>query len=252
MSLQIEEDAMWNPYAKHEETIEALRQQLAEKDTEIAHWKNNHATEVRRARILKERTDMPIERVQAYERWCLDLAENAALRQQLFEAHEARISAQAAGVKLLDQLADKREEIEWLSDEIGYQSLWKTEFRQQKEYAEKQFAASQAREQQLRDALENIKAHDEYVMWNRCPDCDYGCKGVCKDMPHSEVGKIAIKSIALPADTSALEALIAKAGEVMRKRAAEKAIEVGDYMSVGKHVAGAIRALTGVTLEDLK
>jgi hypothetical protein len=34
---------------------------------EVTHWKANHAREVERARILKERPDMPIERVQAYE-----------------------------------------------------------------------------------------------------------------------------------------------------------------------------------------
>ena len=58
--------------------------------------------------------------------------------------------------------------------------------------------------------------------------------------------------LAQPTDTTALEALIAKAGEVMRERCAVRAIETGDYMSVGKHVAGAIRALPGVTLDDLK
>ena len=34
---------------------------------EVDHWKANHAREVERARILKERPDMPIERAQAYE-----------------------------------------------------------------------------------------------------------------------------------------------------------------------------------------
>lgn len=48
--------------------------------SENAQLKNNHATEVRRARILKERTDMPIERVAAYEKWGEDLTELEDLR----------------------------------------------------------------------------------------------------------------------------------------------------------------------------
>ena len=55
--------------------LEQLRQRVQELEKEVAHWKNNHETEVRRARILKERTDMPIERVQAYEQWGKDMAE---------------------------------------------------------------------------------------------------------------------------------------------------------------------------------
>jgi hypothetical protein len=63
-------------------TIEQLTlQQLIEENeslkNELRDWKNHHATEVRRARILKERTDMPIERVQAYEKWGKDLEELA-------------------------------------------------------------------------------------------------------------------------------------------------------------------------------
>lgn len=49
-------------------------QGVVELTAERDHWKNNHETEVRRARILKERTDMPIERVQAYEKWGEDQA----------------------------------------------------------------------------------------------------------------------------------------------------------------------------------
>ena len=37
--------------------------------SEVAHWKKNHAAEVERARVLKERLDMPFERVLAYEKY---------------------------------------------------------------------------------------------------------------------------------------------------------------------------------------
>lgn len=58
------------------EEIEKLR-------TEVQHWKSNHATEIRRARILKERTDMPMERVQAYDKWGEDQKEIELLRRAL-------------------------------------------------------------------------------------------------------------------------------------------------------------------------
>ena len=45
------------------DATEALETALAD----AAHWKANHACEVERARLLKERPDMPIERTKAYE-----------------------------------------------------------------------------------------------------------------------------------------------------------------------------------------
>jgi chromosome segregation ATPase len=68
--------------------ISDLCQQVRDRDAEIAHWKNNHETEVRRARILKERTDMPIERVQAYEKWGKDLEKIKELRAALVHISE--------------------------------------------------------------------------------------------------------------------------------------------------------------------
>ena len=66
---------------------------------DATHWKANHATEVARARILKERTDMPIERVKAYEQWGRDQAHILAM--------EARLMAiQAPGGELGDLLAE--------------------------------------------------------------------------------------------------------------------------------------------------
>lgn len=43
-----------------EETVKRLR-------SEVLHWKKNHRHEVERARLLKDRLDMPVERVRAYE-----------------------------------------------------------------------------------------------------------------------------------------------------------------------------------------
>lgn len=64
-------------------TIGKMANDMAAAQAEIAHWKNNHETEVRRARILKERTDMPIERVQAYEKWGEDQRTLAASQVQI-------------------------------------------------------------------------------------------------------------------------------------------------------------------------
>lgn len=94
-----------------------------------------------------------------------------------------------------------------------------------------ELSASQAREQQLREALLTIRQYwndDEQESHDRC--------------------NRAMEALATPQDTSALEALIAKAGEVMRERCA-------DFVQFQWDEAGAayeIRALPGVTLEDLQ
>lgn len=104
-----------------------------------------------------------------------------------------------------------------------------------------ELAASQAREQQLREALYD---------WVRC------------DLDEEKVDRL----LALPQDTTALEAMIAKAGEMMRSKAIN---EVETYrIPVGNSPAGElacewtydalkeirdeIRALPGVTLEDMQ
>lgn len=46
--------------------IQALRDRLEASERQTAHWKANHACEVQRARVLKDRLDMPLERVKAY------------------------------------------------------------------------------------------------------------------------------------------------------------------------------------------
>lgn len=53
--------------------------------------------------------------------------------------------------------------------------------------------------EQLRQALREIKEHDEARMYASCPDCDYEgvCEKtrICKGMPHSKVGEIAAKAM---------------------------------------------------------
>lgn len=49
-----------------QEIIQSLRDRLQASEKNAAHWKSNHACEVQRARVLKDRLDMPLERVRAY------------------------------------------------------------------------------------------------------------------------------------------------------------------------------------------
>jgi hypothetical protein len=43
------------------------KEQLEAALKEVAHWKSNHACEVSRAKLLKQRPDMPLERISAYD-----------------------------------------------------------------------------------------------------------------------------------------------------------------------------------------
>lgn len=101
---------------------------------------------------------------------------------------------------------------------------------------EKLLAASQLQNTQLREALTNL-----YYEFERTRE--WAC------LPIAMVRARA--SIAIPADTTALEAMIAKAGEVMREELIAKCIALGAISSDGRFV-DEIRALPGVTLEDLK
>lgn len=112
---------------------------------------------------------------------------------------------------------------------------------------ERQLAASQAREQQLRDALDNHSGNYKLS------------KEECKRID---------ALLDAPSDTTALESLIAKAGEVMRERCVEACNEYDNRIEAmrdceyqaelaGRQAgamrsAAAIRALPGVTLDDLK
>lgn len=56
---------LWAKEATWREAAEQDRGRLA---AEVKEWKHNHEQEVARARFLKERLDMPVERVKAYEK----------------------------------------------------------------------------------------------------------------------------------------------------------------------------------------
>lgn len=79
-------------------------QRIAELEKEVAHWKNNHANMVDRTRVLIEREDLPIERINAYrqlERMQEDYNRFQACR------HQARYMQEDGGepafIKSIDQ-----------------------------------------------------------------------------------------------------------------------------------------------------
>lgn len=105
-----------------------------------------------------------------------------------------------------------------------------------------QLALAQADNQRLRDAFQTyIDGHEE------CTDADDWMAMTCSMEAHHD----ADEAISIPSDTSALEALVQKAGEVMRERCADT-VEAQHSWITNTAASALIRAQLGVTLEDLK
>lgn len=163
---------------------------------------------------------------------------------------------------LRQQLAEKDGEIERLKEELTTAAIdikkaidesrkvlvadWTEKFSLQQQ----QLAASQAREAQLREALEDandfVERHSN--RWD----------GINGKHPYT-VFESSRKALALPQDTIALEAMIAEAGEVMRERCSDSAHAEMDeqYTDSSPWYAAracreAIRDIPCVTLEDLQ
>lgn len=146
---------------------------------------------------------------------------------QLTEAYEAGKQDQAA------ELEAARAEIERLENQVQARDaeLWG---RTQKILQlEQQLAAEQAKNVGLRELVEHFALID---LGRSLLPCDFGL-WVLR----------ARKAIATPSDTSALETIIKKAGEVMRERCASESCRSHEY-----DATKAIRTLPAVTLEDLK
>jgi len=99
-------------------------------------------------------------------------------------------------------------------------------------------AASQAREQQLREALTAC------VCAMQDHQAGIGITGMFDEV--EKLGRLVLQSVTQ--DTSALEAVIAKAGEVMRERCEGVATVIMSLPDKKRR----IRAILGVTLGDLK
>lgn len=115
--------------------------------------------------------------------------------------------------ELRQQLAEKDAEIAKATDQKN--RMWF------------ELAAAQAQIRQLRTALVEIRAMQPGI---------------------TPTYRRADNALAQPADTSALEAIVKKAGEVMRERCEACMCDLGVYDSP----QAAIRALPGVTMEDLQ
>ena len=91
-------------------------------EQEAAHWKANHECEVSRARVLKERPDMPLERVNAYNRMVELEEENKALKQRiasLEDVNQTRMMLQMIQGMVMDTQNMNREQMRY----------WQTHFR---------------------------------------------------------------------------------------------------------------------------
>lgn len=89
---------------------------------EAEHWKANHECEVSRARVLKERLDMPLERVNAYNRMVELEEENKALKQRiasLEDVEQTRMMMQMIHSMVIDTQQMSREQLRY----------WQTHFR---------------------------------------------------------------------------------------------------------------------------
>lgn len=101
-----------------------------------------------------------------------------------------------------------------------------------------QLAASQAREQQLREALED--ANDFVERYSNRWD------GINGKHPYTVV-ESSRQALATPTGTTALEAFVTEAGEVMRERCADETSKRHEFGAFN-----AIRTLPSVTMEDLQ
>lgn len=91
-------------------------------ESEAAHWKANHECEVSRARVLKERPDMPLERVNAYNRMVELEEENKALKQRiasLEDVNQTRMMLHMIQGMVIDNQNMNREQLRY----------WQTHFR---------------------------------------------------------------------------------------------------------------------------
>jgi len=129
------------------------------------------------------------------------------------------------------------------SPEDGYIYLYKAQPIPQDYKA--QLAESQAREAQWREALRNQNFWVEGAL--HCKEWEWDA-----DQRESAESCLAFskETLAAPPDATALNELIAKAGEVMRERCSTRCGGGHNKLS-GRLYAESIRALPGVTLEDL-
>lgn len=212
MSLQIEEDAVWNPYAKHEETIESLRREL---ENERARDIHSCGPDCTRSGCVNRRLRKELAEARQ------EIADRKADCETGHDQDEATIA------ELRRQLVEKHVEVKRLKQShLEEMSAVQIRLAENKD----QLAASQAREQQFRELLSN-------------------CIVPFANATMVKIAKWRVEeAFALPNDTTALQSMVAKAGEVMRERAHSAMLDLKPW----DHRGEIIRALPAVTLDDLK
>lgn len=209
--------------------IEELERQLAEKDAEIERLKT-----------------VPMK----YRRMAFNAQlqnENEELRQQLDTFNSA-----------VEHVTENGKTKRSFSSSEGWAMVHKDRLLDL-ECAEEQLAASQAREAQLREALESvakalIELKDSFAERGARPETPG--KREMWDLAWSSYEKL-LEVTNQPVNTTALDSLIAKAGEVMRVRCLKGLASSSSCFTASEvHIKNlgdkSIRALPGVTIEELK
>jgi len=99
-------------------------------ETEVVnaeHWRMNHAHEVSRARVLKERPDMPLERINAYDRMLELEKENDALKQRIASLEDVsyiRSMLQIIQSIAIDSQSMNREQLRYLQTHFQKPNGW--------------------------------------------------------------------------------------------------------------------------------
>lgn len=146
--------------------------------------------------------------------------------------------------ELRDTSQEMKERIEQLEAEVEHLERTKAEWRNTAYQFDMKLAACQAREQQL---LEVLYACEDMF------DIDVGSSNLHRKLTVLDIKKV----LATPPDTTALEAMIAKAGEVMREWCLEAGVMRNYKGAIVSRLSAdgrdnAIRAIPTVTLNDLK
>lgn len=226
MSLQIESDSEWNPYAEHERTIASLRQELEEARAALVNLGVTPAEAKAGLMRVKKREQLIDTQAVTIELLRRELAHKQSQIDSLMLEYcpDEMTEEQIAEWSKHQVVSDANDSVHYEAQDSGQEA---------NAVLTEQLALSQLREQQMRKAL-------IYAQRSTCLAAD--------DAPDSPIGKLYdVVSFAVeqPTDTSALEAMIQKAGEVMRERII---VEMRSPFAS----PSAIRALPLITLGDLK
>jgi hypothetical protein len=88
------ESGLQKAYDARQPEIDAIK-------AEVSHWKANHANMVNRSRVLIDRTDLPLERVKAFEQLETLKAENEKLRKAAREVINLTSTIRGKGCGIL-------------------------------------------------------------------------------------------------------------------------------------------------------